>query len=256
MNRGIFAIILTDNKRLLVSMLIVPLVLTVVLPTVFIITICMAPQEAGDLHKLMEILPTGEQGQDLQKVGVNLVLNYILPVFFLIIPVMAASIMAASSFVGEKEKHTLETLLYCPLSLRQLFQAKVLASFGLSMFVSLLSFIVMLVVLEAELYFAMGAFLWPDVKWFIVMLVVSPAIALIAITLIVRVSAKAKGVEEAQQGAVFLLLPVVALIGGQFSGLLLVNVWILLGIGVVCAVLAFVLLRRSMGNFRYETLLK
>lgn len=41
----------------------------------------------------------------------------------LMIPVMASSVMAASSFVGEKEKHTLETLLYSPLSLKQLFQS-------------------------------------------------------------------------------------------------------------------------------------
>ncbi len=45
----------------------------------------------------------------------------ILPVFFMIIPVMAASIMSASAFVGEKEKHTLETLLYCRLSVKQAY---------------------------------------------------------------------------------------------------------------------------------------
>ena len=72
------------------------------------------------------------------------------------IPIMAASIMAASAFVGEKERHTLETLLYCPLTLKQIFQAKVWASFLLSMLVSLISFTAMLLVIEAELFFLMG----------------------------------------------------------------------------------------------------
>ena len=51
----------------------------------------------------------------------------------------------------EKEKRTLETLLYCPLSLRKIFQAKVLASFLLSMTVSLFSFAAMLLVMETEI---------------------------------------------------------------------------------------------------------
>ena len=115
-----------------------------------------------------------------------MVLNYILPVFFLMIPIMAASIMAASAFVGEKERHTLETLLYCPLTLKQIFQAKVWASFLLSMLVSLISFTAMLLVIEAELFFLMGRLLVPSVSWLVVMLLLSPAISLIAVTLIVR----------------------------------------------------------------------
>ena len=172
------------------------------------------------------------------------------------IPIMTASIMAASSFVGEKEKHTLETLLYCPLSLKQIFRSKVLASFLLSMTVSILSFLAMIVVLETEIFFTFGGFLLPDIKWLFIMLLISPAISLIAITLIVRFSAKAQSVEEAQQGAIFLILPVLLLIVGQFTGVLLISTWILLAIGVVCALLAWLLLKKAMGKFHYEMLLK
>ena len=72
----------------------------------------------------------------------------------------------------------------------------------------------------------------------------------------VRGSAKAQSVEESQQAAVFLLLPLLLLIVGQFTGVLLMNVWILLGLGVVCAVLAWILLQKSMGRFTYEKLLQ
>ena len=183
-------------------------------------------------------------------------LNYILPTFFLMIPVMASSVMAAGSFVGEKEKRTLETLLYCPLSLKEIFRAKVAASFLLSMFVSILSFLAMLAVIEAETAVFTGSLVLPDAKWLLVMLLVAPSLSLIAITLIVRVSAKAQSVEDAQQGAVFLVLPLILLIVGQFSGVLLINGWLMLAIGLVCAVLAAVLLKRAMGKFRYETLLQ
>ena len=63
----------------------------------------------------LELLPQGSRTGGVEMAVTGLILNYILPVFFLMIPIMTASIMAASSFVGEKEKHTLETLLYCPL---------------------------------------------------------------------------------------------------------------------------------------------
>ena len=88
------------------------------------------------------------------------------------------------------------------------------------------------------------------------MLLLSPALALVAVTLIVRGSAKAKSVEESQQAAAFLVLPIVLLIGGQFSGLFLLNFWIMLALGVVLALAAWVLLRRAVTRFTYETVLK
>ena len=65
-----------------------------------------------DIQKMLELLPMSLRSGNMELDLMGMILNYILPVFFLIIPVMAASIMSASAFVGEKEKHTLETLLY------------------------------------------------------------------------------------------------------------------------------------------------
>ena len=170
--------------------------------------------------------------------------------------IITASVMTATSFVGEKEKQTLETLLYCPLSLKQIFRAKVLASFLLSMLVSGISFAAMVVVLETETMLITGSFVFPDAKWALILLLVSPAVSLIAITLIVRGSAKSQSVEDAQQRAVFLLLPVILLLVSQFTGVLFVSAWILLGLGLVCGLLAAWLLQKCMNGFQYETLLK
>lgn len=164
--------------------------------------------------------------------------------------------MAATSFTGEKEKHTLETLLYCPLSLKEIFRAKVLASFILSMLVSLISFAIMLIVLETEMFFIADHLLIPDFNWLIILLLVSPAISMIAITLIVRVSVKSQSVEDAQQRAAFLVLPIVLLIVGQLAGVLLIDLWILLILGCVFAVIALILLKKAMGKFSYERFLQ
>lgn len=90
------------------------------------------------------------------------------------------------------------------------------------------------------------------ISWLIIMLLISPSISLIAITLIVRYSAKAQTVEEAQQRAVFLVLPVILLVVGQFTGFLLVSIWILLGLSAVLALLAGILMRGSMVKFNYK----
>lgn len=261
MNQGVNTVIrkdlraVTSNRRLFSELLIVPLVLTVVLPSIFVIAVHFVPDDP-DIMKLLELLPQSSAGAGVEVAITGLIFNYILPVFFLMIPIMSASIMAASSFVGEKEKHTLETLLYCPLSVKQIFQAKVMAAFRFSMLVSLISFAVMLAVLEAETFLLMGSLIVPTVNWLVILLLLSPAISLIAVTLIVRGSAKAQSVEESQQGAVFLIIPVLLLVVGQFAGVMLLNVWILLGLSAVCAILAWVLLQKAVRRFTYEMLLK
>ena len=127
-------------ERMLAALLVVPIVLTVVMPSISLLALRFLPEDTQDMERMLALLPLGEQTGDLSRDMPGLLLNYVMPTFFLLIPIMAASVMAAVSFVGEKEKRTLETLLYCPLSLRQVFRAKVLAAFSLSELVSLASF--------------------------------------------------------------------------------------------------------------------
>lgn len=246
---------ITSNRRLFSALWIVPLALTVVLPSIFVCAAHFAPDDP-DALALLELLPGAANTESVELAIAGIIFNYILPAFFLMIPIMTASVMAASAFVGEKEKHTLETLLYCPLSVKEIFRAKVLASFLLSMIVSLVSFAAMLTVLELESIFLMGSPLLPGGGWVIVLFLLSPAVSLIAVTLIVRNSARAQSVEESQQSAVFLIIPVILLVVGQFAGVMILNVWILLGLSIVCALLARLLLQRAVKRFTYEMLLK
>lgn len=246
---------ITSNRRMFSQLLIVPFILVTVLPSVFVLTAHFAPDDPDNL-KLLELLPAEIPADSIELAIAGLIFNYILPMFFLMIPTMTASIMAATSFVGEKEKHTLETLLYSPLTLKEIFQAKVLASFLFSMMVSLISFVFMLLVLELEVFFLMGSLVVPSLNWLVILLLLSPGISLIAVTLIVRGSAKAQSVEESQQGAVFLIVPVILLVAGQFSGVLLLNGRVLLVLSAVCWLFAWMLLQKTARKFTYEILLK
>lgn len=236
MNIGQFALIkkdmrsVTSNKQVFAVLLIVPIVLTIALPSIFVFVILFAPDAASDFQKLLDMLPA-PNGE-------------------------ASSVMAASSFVGEKEKHTLGTLLYSPLSLGQLFQSKILAGFSVGMMVSWSSFAAMLLVMELEFFFLTGNLLLPAASWLAIMLLIAPAISLVAIAVTVRSSAKAQTIEEAQQRAVFLIFPILALVIGQFTGLILISAGLLWGVGIVLAALAILLVKRAAGNFTYEKLLK
>ena len=245
-----------SNKQVLMVMLMVPLALSIVLPSIIVFVTVLVPDSVSDFQKLLEMLPVpaGEYNQEQMILG--LMLNKIMPAFFLVIPVMASSVMAASSFVGEKEKHTLETLLYSPLSIQQLFQSKIIAGFSVGMMVSYISFAAMMLVLEIEMLFLTGSVMMPDISWLIIMLLIAPAISLIAIAVTVRGSAKAQTIEEAQQRAVFLIFPILALVIGQFTGVILVNSGLLLGLAIVLAVLDVLLMKGAASKFTYEKLLK
>ena len=262
MNRGQLALIkkdirsITSNRQIFAVLLIVPLVLTIVLPSIFVVVLTQNPEAASDFQKLLDMLPVTDSERSQQQRVLELILNNIMPPFFLIIPIMASSVMAASSFVGEKEKHTLETLLYSPLSLRQLFRSKILAGFFVGIMVSYISFAAMLLVVEMELFFLNGSLIMPGMSWLIIMLLIAPAFSLVAIAVTVRSSAKAKTIEEAQQRAVFLIFPILALVVGQFTGILFINSWLLLGLGAILAGLDVLLMRGAAGSFTYEKLLK
>jgi ABC-type Na+ efflux pump permease subunit len=249
---------ITKNSRMFSTLLIVPLVMCVFLPTVFVLSVRFGQgiaSRSDSLGSLISTLPAGSTPAQQNAAVLSLLMNAIFPVFFVIIPIMASSVMAASSFVGEKERHTLETLFYCPRTLKQIFQAKVLASFILSFLLSVLTFIVLLAVMNAETWALMGFLIAPGIDWLLILLLISPAFSFIAIAIIIRGSAKSQTMEESQQRAVFLVLPVILLFVGQMTGLMFLNALTLLLIGLVLAVIAYLMIMNVSRKLNYEQIL-
>jgi len=80
--------------------------------------------------------------------------------------------------------------------------------------------------------------------------------ALISINIIVRGSAKSQTSEEAQQSSLFLILPVILLIIGQFTGIMMLGPHIFLILGAATALIAVLLFKGSFGSYSYEKLLR
>ena len=110
---------ITENKRYFSVLTILPLIFSVVFPTIMLLTVLLSPTDSSSFTEMARILPDFQKLDQEQLIRdlLSLMINNVIPIFFLIIPIMTASVMAASSFVGEKEKRTLETLLYSPLSI-------------------------------------------------------------------------------------------------------------------------------------------
>lgn len=245
------------NRRIFSVMWIIPLMFAVVLPLIMLLAFTFAPQsEMQDFEGMLRLLPAGLLEEDIGRTVMRMTLQYMFPMFFLMIPVMAASVMASSSFVGEKERRTLETLLYSPLTVHQVFVAKVTAAFLVSQLVSLISFAVLVAVTMTGTHLLMGGAMGPGWTWLPLMLVASPAIALMGIILTVRMSVKAQTSEEAQQRAAFLVLPLVLLAISQMAGLFLMQWWMLLALGAGVGVLDALLLAGTARKFQPEAILR
>ena len=164
--------------------------------------------------------------------------------FFLIVPAMSASIIAANSFVSEKEGRTLESLLFAPIDIRSLFLGKALSALLPTLFLTLFCFLLYGILVNAIAYPLFHELIFPTGNWWVLLFWVIPLISVGCILLNVLVSAQVKTFQAANQISGMVVLPIILLVAGQFSGLLLLNSWVLFLIGALLLVLNVFFLRR------------
>ena len=210
------------NWQVILPIIIVPVALSVVLPS-FIILVPGGGESPEGAAALLESLPSELRaelsGLPSRAIVTYLFLVYLLAPFFLIIPLLASTVIAADSFAGEKERRTIEALLAMPISDSELFLGKVLVSFVPSMIVTWSSFAIYTTITDV-LSFSMfnGRLILPNLVWILFIFGLAPLVALSSIGLTVTISARVKGFREAQQISTILLVPILGLFFGQLSG--------------------------------------
>ena len=246
----------TKSRSFFLDYLLLPLIFALIFPVGGVLAVVLMDSDGAELEQLMTIMMISlpEGGEDFAII--QMLINNIMPTFFLMIPPLIVTAISASSFTGEKERRTLETLLYSPMSLREIFAAKVIGALLVGMIVTLISFVVMIAVVTVLVWVLLGALFVPSLIWLVVLFLVTPAFAFLAIIVQVRISAKAKSSEEAFQRGGLLVLPLVFLMISQFTGLLAVSVWVFIVFGIILALIAWGLMRVAFRKFTYEELLK
>ena len=212
------------SKAIMLPMIFVPAVLLIAMPLGLGLFARSAPTEqvstalsspmVSNLVRPILALPEREQ-------LIVLVLGYLLSPLLLVIPLMVSAVLAADAFAGEKERRTLDGLLYLPVSDRDLFLAKVLGAFVPALAITWIGALVYAVLSNAIGWSVMHRVFIPFSQWLVVILWVAPAVALLALGLLVIVSSRARTTQEANQLGGAVILPLIFLAAGEASALLL-----------------------------------
>ena len=197
----------------------------------------MGGSDLEDLATLIASAPAGLQRElapySIEQQTVVFFLVYMLAPMFLILPLMVASVIAADSFAGERERRTLEALLYTPTTDRELFVGKLLSSWIPAIVVALAGFLLYIVMANAAAWSTMGQIFFPNWMWVVLVLWVAPAAAGLGLSSMVLVSARAQGFQDAYQTGGLIVLPLLLLVFGQVTGLMYFSVWLVLLLGLL-----------------------
>ncbi|MCS7115360.1 MAG: ABC transporter permease subunit [Nitrososphaerota archaeon] len=249
------------NWQVILPMVAVPLMISVLLPAILAIIPNLTPETSpNDFEAMIKNLPESIQeklkGMTQQQAAVYIMAIYLFAPLFLIIPIMASSVIASDSFAGEKERKTIEALLATPISDSELFLGKILVSFIPSMAVTIASFIVYSIMLNVLFSSTFnGELLFPNWDWILLVFCLAPTMALSSIGLTVMVSVKVKGFREAQQISAVLLIPILALIFGQITGALMLGTPVITALIGAFAIIDLLIFKIGVKIFEREEIL-
>lgn len=268
--RAIGAVIRRDlmivfrSKMVLIPLIIVPLIIQVLLPGGLALGITYFPSSSGsndleDLQTMFRAIP-GDLKAELdqlneQQMILVLMTVYLFAPMYLIVPLMVSSVIAADSFAGEKERKTLEALLHTPLTDQELVIGKLLSAWLPALAVSVLSFLLYAVVLNAAGWQLMGRIFFPNAMWFVLVFWVAPAASALGLGATVLVSSKVKTFQEAYQLGGMVVIPILALMFGQLSGAFFLSAGVVAIVGLLIWIVDAVLMGLAIGTLQRDELI-
>lgn len=260
---------LLDSKKTWIPMLMSTILLCIIIPIViaylgtFTNTLVAEDETVNKLTTLIvHQMPDGEAKNKISSLD-NLnekftffFLNYMAISMFIMVAVINSMVTATSSFVGEKERGTLETLLFSPLSIKDLFLGKIVASFIPSILLMYVAFAITFSVINFMLYPIYGILFMFNSLWAVLLFWLIPIVLLLTILINVLISSKTKTFQEAQQLGGLLVLPIVGFIITQSVGLIFISTLTLALSGGVLLVISILLLtvivKKTTRNILFE----
>ena len=266
--RAMRAIIRKDLKvvrqslAVLIPLIMVPLVLLVILPGIGGILLANADPESETIQDfrdetatLFDNLPDTinerleHYDNEVQRIA-YIIFNLFFPPLYLLLPIMVANVIAADSFVGEKERKTLEALFYTPISDRELYLAKIIGPWVAGIAIGWLGYIAFAFVVTVTTLSFMGEAFVLDLTWLLLIVWVVPAAAGLGLGAMVLVSSRVSTFQEAYQLGAIVVLPLLLLLFGQIGGIIYFTPLFVLIIGAVVWLLTMGLILFGAQSFR------
>jgi ABC-2 type transport system permease protein len=255
-----------QNQSVVLPMIIIPLVFIIIFPLAIIVLPSISPATAGQMYndpdfqgffsRLPAAISNLTAGLPIERAMILMMIGMMFAPFFLIIPLMFSTVIAAESFAGERERKTIEALLYTPVSDTDLFLGKVLAGMSPAVLTTWVCFLVYIVVVNSATYFTLGWSGWfPLASWYPLIFWVSPGLSLLGISFTVLISSRNPTFMGAYQSSAALVMLVLALIAGQAAGVVYLTVGTDLVIGLMIWLIAAALTYYAIRTFNRQKLL-
>ncbi len=177
------------------------------------------------VSQALQLLPAAAQHAVPQHASAGTKVSYVLAVFLLapiavIVPLTISTAVGSSSIVGERERGTGEFLAHSPAGVREIYLGKLIASLIPGYLTTLVGFGLYSLMVNLIVGPDAGGWFFPTPSWWLLILWVLPPFLLIALSLVLRLSARVKSTAAAQQAAGLITFPLILIAYGQSTGAL------------------------------------
>lgn len=232
----------TRTRGVRLPLVATPVLLLVVVPVVLVLggdLLGGSVPVGGTTTPFDDFLPSAQQQAGAQSLSwERTVLEFLMAPFYLLVPLVVATVIASDSFAGERERGTLESLLLTPTSDAELFVGKLAVAWLPATTVGLAGFVVYSALANVLGYAAVGHVFFPTPMWLVLALWVTPAVTALGLVLIVTVSSRVTSLQAAHQIGSLIILPFVLVVVAQVTGGTLMDVRTVVLLGAVIWVLA------------------
>jgi ABC-2 type transport system permease protein len=253
------------NRGVRIPLLVTPVVILVLLPILLVVggeaLVGGSPAFIADLdggvvgsiadESVQERLTGEQRGAGRWAV---FVLEVFLAPLFLLVPLIVATVIAADSFAGERERGTLEALLHTPTTDRELLTAKFLAAWIPAIVITFFGFAVYSVLANVLAWPSLGRVFFPTPTWLLLAFWVTPGIAALGLSVMVVASSRVRSLQAAHQIGSLVVLPILLLLIAQVTGVLLFGPRMVTVFGVMIWAAALFMLTYGASSLRRQKL--
>ena len=246
-----------QNKGVSIPLIAAPVVILVAFPAMVfflgpVLGGMVATDSASSIVGMAAGLP-GLAGYDEAQMMVVYLLVYMMAPLYLLLPTIVAIGFAADSFAGEKERKTLEALLYTPTTDWELLLGKLLSAWLPALGISWGGFLLYAVAANLAAWPVMGRLFFPTTEWLILAVWIAPAIAALGLGAMILISARARTFQAANGLAAVVVLPGLMLFGALLIAVMNSGAWLAALLGLLVWAVAAALIwfgRRSFERSR------
>ncbi|MCZ7629376.1 MAG: ABC transporter permease subunit [Microthrixaceae bacterium] len=138
-----------------------------------------------------------------------------------VVPLTISTAVGAATIVGERERGTGEFLAHSPASTREIYLGKLIASVIPGYVTTIVGFGLYSLMVNLVVGPDVGGWFFPTAQWWVMMLWIIPPFLLVALSLVLRLSARVRSTAAAQQASGLITLPMIGIAYSQATGSLL-----------------------------------